>query len=209
VASGRELLESVRLRAAASGVRGSSARGGRTDCLVLLSGGIDSAGCLSFYRRLNCPVAGIFVDYGQPASLREQVSARALAHHYKIRLREISCSGFKVPPDEIPGRNAFLLFTALMAARSRPAIIALGIHAGTSYFDCSQAFATAADRLLREYTNGTTSLGTPFLRWTKPTVVAFCRERRVPLQLTWSCERGSVRSCGRCRSCQDRRALVC
>jgi len=182
-------------------------KGSRSECLVLLSGGIDSAACLTFYRDRNLSVGGVFVDYGQPPGDRERASARAVAEHYGIRLREVSCRNLVVPRGEIPGRNAFLIFAGLLSARRRPGVIALGIHAGTPYFDCSPAFAREAGRLLGAYTNGTVALGTPFLRWTRATILSFCSARRVPIGLTWSCEVGRIKPCGRCPSCRGREAF--
>lgn len=45
------------------------------EALVLLSGGIDSAACVAFYRRLGNDVAAVFVDYGQPVREQEERSA--------------------------------------------------------------------------------------------------------------------------------------
>jgi 7-cyano-7-deazaguanine synthase in queuosine biosynthesis len=38
------------------------------EVLVLLSGGIDSAACLDFYKELGRPPCALFVDYGHPAA---------------------------------------------------------------------------------------------------------------------------------------------
>ncbi len=51
------------------------------DVIVLLSGGIDSAARVAFYRQLGHAVAGVFVDYGQPVRAQEEKSAVAIAAH--------------------------------------------------------------------------------------------------------------------------------
>jgi 7-cyano-7-deazaguanine synthase len=175
---------------------------------VLLSGGIDSAACLSFYRKLGRQVSALFVDYGQRTRRRERASARAIAAHYRVPFKELSCKGIDVPKGEIPGRNAFLLFAALLSAPRRPGLIAMGIHSGTPYFDCSPGFAKDASSLVQAYSNGTLALGTPFLSWSKVAILSFCTEHGVPLDLTWSCEVGPSKPCGRCSSCRDRKVLI-
>jgi 7-cyano-7-deazaguanine synthase len=96
------------------------------NALVLLSGGVDSSGCVAFYRQAGHEVAGVFVDYGQPVSQREEHSAKAIARHYTIPLQIIRCSR---PPKEfkgeIPGRNAFLTFAALVHLSPITGLIAL------------------------------------------------------------------------------------
>jgi len=179
--------------------------------LVLLSGGVDSSCCVAFYRRLGYDVRGVFVDYGQPVNQKEEQSAKAIADHYSISVDIIRCSGPSVDfHGEISGRNAFLVFAALLYVPQLTGLLALGIHAGTEYYDCSEHFAYAVNDILSGYRNGAAVLATPFLNWTKHEVYDFCIEHLVPIQLTWSCEVGPSSPCGRCSSCKDREHLnVC
>jgi 7-cyano-7-deazaguanine synthase len=175
---------------------------------VLLSGGVDSACCVAFYRQAGHDVTGLFVDYGQPVNHQEEQSAHAVAHHYAIPLNIIRFVG---PPkefkDEIAGRNAFLAFAALMHVPQSTHLIVLGIHAGTTYYDCSEHFVEHMNALVSGYCRGQTILATPFLKWSKRSVYDFCIENKVPLQLTWSCEVGPSVPCGHCLSCEDRSHL--
>jgi 7-cyano-7-deazaguanine synthase len=179
--------------------------------LVLMSGGIDSACCVAFYRQAGHEVAGVFVDYAQPVSQQEEQSARAIAHHYTIPLHVVRCSGpGKEFKDEIAGRNAFLIFAALLQSPHRTNLIALGIHAGTRYYDCSEHFVDHINALLSGYCNGQLVLAAPFLHWSKRTVYQFCVTNEIPVHLTWSCEVGPLEPCGKCTSCEDRGHLsVC
>ena len=179
--------------------------------LVLLSGGIDSSCCVAFYRQAGHDVTGAFVDYGQPVNQQEEQSAKAIACHYAIPLHIIRFSGpCKEFRDEIAGRNAFLTFAALLHSPVRADLIALGIHAGTAYYDCSEHFVGHLNALLSGYCNGRTVLATPFLSWSKHSVYDFCVKNEIPVQLTWSCEIGPVVPCGHCLSCEDRGQLnVC
>ena len=178
------------------------------ETIVLLSGGIDSAACVAFYSQLGYSVAGVFVDYGQPACEAEEKSAAAIATHYKVPLTVIRCSGAQTSfAGEIPGRNAFLLFTALLFRPIESGIIALGIHHGTRYYDCSESFTTDLKKIIGGYFDGQVALGVPFLNWNKPMIYEYATQTRVPVELTWSCEVGSVIVCGECLSCRDRERL--
>jgi 7-cyano-7-deazaguanine synthase len=173
--------------------------------LVLLSGGIDSSCCVAFYRQVGHEVTGVFVDYGQPVNQQEEQSAKAIAGYYTIPLHVIRFSGpSKEFRNEIAGRNAFVTFAALMHSPHRADLIAIGIHAGTTYYDCSEHFVGHMNALLSGYCNGRTILAAPFLKWSKQSVYDFCVKNEIPIHLTWSCELGPVDPCGRCLSCEDR-----
>ena len=176
--------------------------------LVLLSGGVDSAACAAFYRSQRSDVSALFVDYGQGALRQERRAARRIAKHGRIPLSTIEILGLgPFGKGYIPARNALLLTAALSHWQARKGMIALGIHSGTTYADCSQGFVDAVQRLFDVYTDGRARVTCPFLAWTKAQIWTYCREAGVPLDLTYSCERGGDRPCGRCLSCKDRKAL--
>ena len=87
-----------------------------SQAMVLLSGGMDSAACLAFLQSQNVRSSCLFINYGQPAAAREYEAASAISEFYKVLLRCVTVSGFrKWGVGFVPGRNAFLLHTALMA----------------------------------------------------------------------------------------------
>lgn len=178
------------------------------EAAVLLSGGIDSTACLVFYGELGFSLRGIFIDYGQLASAREARAAKSIAEYYDVHLSKLSWSGISPKSDgPIQGRNAFLLLGALLELTDYTGILALGIHAGTTYLDCAPGFVEDMQGLFDLYTQGRVQLGTPFLKWPKTAIWDFCRTRKVPLDLTYSCECGIDQPCGRCRSCLDLEVL--
>lgn len=179
--------------------------------VVLLSGGIDSSCCIAFYQQAGLDVSGVFVDYGQPVREREEQSARAIAHYYSIPLHVVRSTGpAQISEGEIAGRNAFLVFAAFLHVPLQSVLIALGIHAGSPYYDCSAHFIGHLNALLSGYSDGRASVAAPFLEWSKKAVFDFCREAKVPVELTWSCEVGPLVPCGHCLSCEDRAHLnVC
>jgi len=176
--------------------------------LVLLSGGIDSSALVHFYTSAGSPTSAVFVNYGQAALAQEQTSARNVADYYRVPLSLIDLDGgAQFKEGEIPSRNAFLLFSCLMFTGFSKGLIVMGIHSGTTYYDCSKEFQIVINSLLKGYTGGQVAFQTPFVEWTKADVVNYCRLNHVPIHLTYSCEHGGLPPCGKCRSCLDRRAL--
>lgn len=178
------------------------------EILVLMSGGIDSAACLHFYCAMNRPVGCLFVDYGQAAADHEEHAATSIVEQYgtTLMIRRLSGGAHK-SVGEIPARNAFLLSIALMERPVTVRGIAIGIHAGTPYPDCSSRFAS----LIQEVANLQSvriDIMSPFLQWNKAEVLAYCERERIPIHLTYSCEAGRSPPCGLCNSCLDRRRIV-
>jgi 7-cyano-7-deazaguanine synthase len=179
----------------------------KTHVVVLLSGGIDSAATLAAYRAKGHSVEAFFVDYGQPARRSEWHAAQAVAEHYNTPITRARL-GVRLPSEggEFFGRNALLMLLAGAVTMDRPLVIAAGINASSIYYDTTANFVGDVQRLFDGYTCGAISLGVPFLEMTKPTVVKFARRHRVPLDLTYSCERRNAPPCGACPSCGDRKA---
>jgi len=176
--------------------------------VILLSGGIDSTACISYYQTQGLTVRGLFVDYGQAPAASERKSASDVARHYGIALDcMVVTSETHFSDGEIPGRNAFLVFCALMNYPDFNGILSLGIHSGTPYYDCSKPFVLDTNRILAGYRVGMVTLDAPFLEWSKSMIYAYCRQEEVPVGLTYSCEKCSDKPCGTCRSCLDRGAL--
>ena len=85
--------------------------------------------------------------------------------------------------------------------------VAIGVHAGTPYTDCSMQWLDARHRLLDVQHSGTVALLAPLVALHKPEVLALAHECAVPFRLTYSCETGAV-PCGQCLSCLDRQAAI-
>ncbi len=154
--------------------------------LVLLSGGIDSATCVEYYTSRRYTVSALFIDYGQADSEKEFSAASAISGHYSVSLRRLTVSGCAVPEGYVPARNSLLLSLALMDFRHECGILALGIHAGTPYVDCSPDFVQAMQQVLDLYTKGRIRIDAPFLNWTKSEIWDYAQMKHVPLHLTHS-----------------------
>ena len=135
-------------------------------------------------------------------------AAKAVTKYYDIPLSKLTWSGIhKKNVGIIHGRNAFLLVASLMEFPEVSGIMALGIHSGTLYPDCSPSFVRKMQSIFDMYTQGNIRIGTPFIKWTKRDIWSFCVSRQVPLHLTYSCERGFNQPCGKCLSCRDLEVL--
>jgi 7-cyano-7-deazaguanine synthase len=177
--------------------------------VVLCSGGIDSAACAWYLAKTGHEVHPLFVDYGHAAASAEAQAAANLSSTMGFQLHTMKASmNRSFGAGEIRGRNAFLILSAVLStAYSEPCIIALGIHAGTIYYDCTVGFVNAVDRVVAEQSDGRARVVAPFVSWSKRSVFEYFKASKLPLELTYSCEVGLIPPCGRCLSCKDRRKL--
>lgn len=174
---------------------------------LLMSGGLDSAACAKLFIDQGLNTSALFIEYGQPAAQLEWTAVQRIAGHYGIGVDRVTVDHqATVGTGEIAGRNIFFVTTALTFGAGNGAI-ALGIHAGTGYWDCSPEFIAQASSIVERATNGGRSFLAPFAEWTKRDIFDFAVSRSVPIDMTYSCEAGSPGGCGKCRSCADRRAI--
>jgi 7-cyano-7-deazaguanine synthase len=171
---------------------------------VLLSGGIDSSTCLAYYLHERFHVDAVFVDYGHVAAKKELRAAKSICRHFRVPFRVVQLIGVSQKgPGLIVGRNAFLLCTTVLESDAGARTLAIGLHSGTRYRDCSPLFVRELQNVFDICTGGTIQIGVPFLKWTKPDVWALAKKMRIPVSLTYSCERGLKQPCGSCDSCSD------
>lgn len=178
----------------------------RARVAVLLSGGIDSAATLCFYAKRRDDVRAVFVDHAQRPRASEWKAAQSIAIARRVGIDRVRL-GFSLPSarGEFFGRNALLVLAAAATQAQLPMVIALGVHAGCPYYDTTQRFLKDMQSLLDGYGSGAVTIAAPFLDSTKEEIVRFARKHRVPLRLTYSCERKNAPPCGKCLSCLDRR----
>jgi len=182
----------------------------QVEATVLLSGGIDSAACARLLSTQRYRVRGLFVDYGQAAAQQERQAVTKLQDFLGIEVRIVETKSVnRFGAGELIGRNFFLISTAIFLGQARQGLVAIGVHGGTRYYDCSPSFIAQTNQLAQEHTGGSLSVIAPFLDWNKGQIVAYCREVRLPLSATYSCESGTMVPCGSCASCHDRRAIGC
>ena len=179
-----------------------------SEILVLLSGGLDSAACLKFYLDLGRPTSALFIDYEQAAAEREYIASKAIANHFNIELLNVSFNGLTNKKQGlINARNAFLLSAALMESPNNISTIALGVHSGTNYQDCSTDFILKMQMVYDLSATNPVHIAAPFIDWSKSDIWKYAINNDVPVNLTYSCELGLKSACGKCLSCLDMEAL--
>jgi 7-cyano-7-deazaguanine synthase len=176
-------------------------------CLVLLSGGVDSATCIHFLVQQGLKVQAMNVNYGQAAAEREIEASKAIAKHFGVPLSLRTASDVTEGCRDVSrGRNALLLTTALLHAPV-PGTVAIGIHARSRYPDCSDEFVGDVQRVYDWYTAGCLQIVAPFAAWSKYGIWRYAMAGKVPIHLTYSCDLGRDQPCGECASCRDLEAL--
>lgn len=177
---------------------------------LLLSGGIDSMVCLSLLLEAKHRVNALHINFRQAAAEPERRAVQSLIEFFNIPLRVIRIDvGREFLSGEIPFRNAALIFTAAMSAGDSIDELAIGVHAGVPYPDCSEEFLEAVRRMILESSDRHVGLVAPLRTWHKQEILAFAREKNLPIDLTYSCEVGTTPPCGECLSCKDRANLPC
>jgi 7-cyano-7-deazaguanine synthase len=180
----------------------------KPEVLLLLSGGIDSAALLHFYKTHNVIMGCIHYNYNQPSMESELKAAEKICGHYSTNLRLLDLSiPMAYSEDEVLCRNAIFVLAAASLGY-HPIRIALGIHANSQYYDSTPRFVDDCQNLLDGYFGGVVRVEAPFIEYTKADIIAYSKEHNLPLELTYSCLRRSSPPCGVCPSCLDRRAFI-
>lgn len=175
----------------------------KSQVLILFSGGIDSTACIQWYLDLDYNINPLFIKFGQLSEKQELISAKKVCDHYSLNLTVIKLNNLqKFSTGEIPGRNFIFIANALFNIGDNEAII-LGVHSGTGYFDCSEDFVNILNQVIKETTDGTSRLEAPFINWSKKQIFDYCQIKKIPIELTYSCEKGTKIRCGKCATCRD------
>jgi len=176
--------------------------------LLLLSGGIDSTTLLNFYKSRHVTPICIHFQYNQDSNLSEKKAVKKITEYYNVPLQIIPLN---IPQNkrknELIGRNSIFILAA-SALGYDPAIITIGIHSGTEYYDCSDSFLKDIQNLLDGYFMGSVQVVAPFINETKKSIINYCKENKIPIELTYSCLRKNSPPCGKCPSCLDRKEFL-
>lgn len=198
------------------------------DCLLVLSGGMDSTTMLYDYReRIQLAVS---FHYGSNHNDKEIAFARYHCEqlgieHIVISLQFIHelfhsslLQGDTAIPegnyDEenmkstvVPFRNGIMLSIAAGIAEDRGiSNIMLANHGGdhTIYPDCRPEFVDAMDKAVNAGTWNGVHLLTPYTNISKADIARKGKALGVDYSKTWSCYRGGDKPCGKCGTCRER-----
>ena len=196
-------------------------------CVVVLSGGPDSATVAYWAQKQGYQIYPITFKYGQIA-VKETESAQKIAQNLGVSTKIIDLSALKeifsdvtslcntdIPltaefsqPIIVPFRNAIFLSVAVAYAVTVGADkIFYGAQGSDEPFypDCRREFYQAFEKAARLGTCEDISIEAPFSNMKKSEVIKIGADLGVPLQLTWSCYLDGAKHCGKCESCVNRK----
>jgi 7-cyano-7-deazaguanine synthase len=196
-------------------------------CIVVLSGGPDSATVAYWAKKQGYEVHAITFKYGQIAT-REIECAFKIAKELNVPIKLIDLSTLKEIftgvtslcddhiamtsefslPIIVPFRNAIFLSVAVAYAVSINANrIFYGAQGSDELFypDCRREFYKAFEKAAAMGTNREITIEAPFSAIAKSEVIRIGVELGVPYHLTWSCYLNGSYHCGRCESCINRK----
>jgi 7-cyano-7-deazaguanine synthase len=196
-------------------------------CVVVLSGGPDSATVAYWAKKQGHDLSAITFKYGQIAT-KETDCAQKIAEKLGIPIKIIDLSTLKevfgevtslcnpdIPmtssfsqPIIVPFRNAIFLSVAVSYAASIGADkIFYGAQGSDEPFypDCRREFYKAFQTAACLGTCSKMSIEAPFSGRPKSEILLVGAELGVPFELTWSCYFNGLKHCGKCESCVNRK----
>jgi len=196
-------------------------------CVVVLSGGPDSATVAYWAKAQGYQLFPITFKYGQIAE-KETQAAQKIAEQLGTTSKVIDLSSLKeifsgttslvnreIPltaefsaPIIVPFRNAIFLSAAVAYAVTVGAgKIFYGAQGSDEPFypDCRKEFYQAFEKAARLGTCEAIRIEAPFSGGKKSDLIKVGAELGVPFELTWSCYLDGARHCGKCESCINRK----
>lgn len=196
-------------------------------CIIVLSGGPDSAVVAFWAKKQGCQIYPITFKYGQIAQ-KETECAQKIAEKLGTTTKFIDLSALKEifsgvtslcntdipltsefsPPIIVPFRNAIFLSVAVAYAVSVGADkIFYGAQGSDEPFypDCRREFYKAFEKAAQLGTCQEITIKAPFSGMQKSDLIKVGAELGVPFELTWSCYLNGVKPCGKCESCVNRK----
>lgn len=198
-------------------------------CLVLLSGGVDSATLAYWMRNQGYQIEALFFDFGTSLVDGPRRAAKDIASNMGIFLHQIktslwsdalqvagsSRSSFNLQhrKKNYDKKGAFFCnvsclttMSIVYAATLRRDQIAFGIHADdiVSNPDFTLNLMRSIEKIGRTILYQNLRILTPFARKNKASIVRIGLELGVPFGLSWSCGKDSDIHCGTCADCKAR-----
>jgi 7-cyano-7-deazaguanine synthase len=204
-----------------------------TDCVTLLSGGLDSVTLLHYLvKERNLQPAVITFLYGQKHNKEvelAQTQARLLGcnEHLILDLAQLrplfttsalvapniaiptieAVMGDPQPATYVPNRNMIFLALAAAYAESHSAgTVYYGAqsHDMYGYWDTTPEFLAQLNQLYHLNRHTPIHIEAPFIHHSKTDILRQGLALGVDYSLTWSCYQGQTAACGQCPTCAER-----
>jgi 7-cyano-7-deazaguanine synthase len=202
--------------------------------ISILSGGMDSTLATYMAVQDGLEVITVHFNYGQRTQQKELEAFRNISDNlnipkssqYEIEIPFFSAIGANALTDDsidvptngledgipityVPFRNGiFLSIATAIAEKEKAQSIFIGVvqEDSSGYPDCTNSFINKMQNSINEGTAPQTNLTiiTPLVNLTKGQIVKKAIDLNVPLHLTWSCYKNSLKACGVCDSCRLR-----
>ena len=196
-------------------------------CVVVLSGGPDSAVVAFWAKKQGYSVHCLTFKYGQIAE-KETEHAIMIAKSLGVPIKVINMSCLReifvgvtslcdrsiemtsafTQPIVVPFRNAIFLSVAVSYAASIGAKkVFYGAQGSDASFypDCKEEFYKSFEQTACLGTEMKIQIEAPFSSIPKSELIKIGKALAVPFQLTWSCYLDKEKHCGKCESCVNRK----
>jgi len=197
------------------------------NCIVVLSGGLDSATVAYWAKAHGYQIHPITFNYGQIA-VKETEAAQKIAQTLGTTTKIIDLSNLKeifstttslvnrnIPltsefssPINVPFRNAIFLSTAVAYAISisvNHIVYGAQNNDETFYPDCRPEFYKTFEKAARLGTDQQITIKAPYSKTKKDKLIQKGTTFGVPFELTWSCYLDNEHHCGLCEACVNRK----
>jgi len=203
----------------------------KPECIVLLSGGLDSTVNAAIARKRTRPICALTFDYGQRAARMEIAASRNVCRALKIKHKVIKLPFFnefkklvmlgrkkKVHAGDftrlnsvwVPNRNSLFINIAACYAEyygAKVIVTGFNLEEAREFPDNSSRFVSAINDTLRYSTLNKVRVKSYTLKLTKKEIYRLGLKLGAPIEYVYSCYMGEKKMCGKCASC--RRLLAC
>lgn len=188
--------------------------------VCLVSGGLDSSLLLYMLKKDGNDLFPLFIDYGQKAVRMELKAYSKICKLLKVKpfvirfhdFARISLSGLTnknlspIDAPFVPGRNLlFLVIAASYAYSKGTKIISIGLLKNAVFPDQTKKFITNAENIIQISTGYKIKVLSPFMKLDKRGIIGLVKKHNFPLKITYSCQTGNSKPCGKCASCKERK----
>jgi 7-cyano-7-deazaguanine synthase len=200
--------------------------------VCIMSGGMDSTLAAYMMRDEGYEIIGLHFNYEQRTQTKELEAFYSICKQLKVkdpyvvnldffssigasaltdRSIDVPTSGVEegVPVTYVPFRNGiFISIATAIAEKEGAQVLSIGVveEDSSGYPDCRESYITSMQHSINLGTRDETVLQIkmPLVHLQKSQIVKEAVERKVPLELTWSCYQSEQKACGVCDSCRLR-----